>query len=392
MKRLLYILFSGLFAASCVYTYDAKLSIDPDPVIVIDGNIIVGEKAQLSVGYMMSLDYKYPDGKRTVSSLSWWVEDENGTRYMGDDEGKADLSAAPLDHSYRMVVQADGNTYVSGFSKPLEPPVIDDISFDVDESGANINTYLSMSGGTGYAAIQMQEIWEFHTDFEQEYDCTFVTGAVGPGTVAPTETHPSYTYLYQSLAELGKTPNYYCWNKTNSNLERVMDFGLSGGPAKNYLLSQFSRRSSKICRNYYLKIRVRSLSQEEYRYFSNLTVDEAKMVSLFSPNPGELAGNVINLNNPKEKVLGYVSSSRYSSAETYLDNRFHIVTPEPDEDTFLYLEKEQLWDYYYREVNPYRPVRWVPTEGFGMKMGWVHIRCVDCTVMGGTLTKPDFDF
>lgn len=390
MKKILHIICAGLIAVSCIYPYEGKLSSDPDPVIVIDGNIIVGEKAEVSISYMMSLDWKYPDGKRSVNSLSWWVEDENGTRYMGDDSGKADLSAAPADHGYRLVVQADGNTYVSGYNKPLDPPVIDDISFDADEE--NINIYLSMSGGTGYAAIQMEEIWEFHSDFEQEFDCVFLPGAVGIGTVPPTETHPSYSYYYQGLPYNGITANYYCWFKARSGLEKIVDYGLSDGPAKNYPLSQFSRKSSKTCRNYDLKIRARSLSREEFRFLSNLTTDEAKMTSLFSPNPGELAGNIINLNNPEEKILGYVSISRYSTADAHLDNRYHIVTPEPDEDTFLFLEKEQLWDYYYSETNPYRPVRWVPTEGFGQKMGWAPLRCVDCTTLGGTLTKPGFDF
>lgn len=384
MKRLAIISMLGIMAASCVYPYNADLTSAPAPTIIIDGDIVVGSAASLKVGYMMSFDGRYPEGKNKVSSLKWWVEDEDGTKYEGKD-GNADLSAAPADHKYRMVIMADGKTYASQYTEALEPPVIEDIGFVADDDVVRLN--VSLKGGTGYAVVQYEQIWQFHADWVQEYCAEFYPAEIQD----PEAKYPDGTWLYFTLEQKGLVQNYYCWRKSTAPIESLVDYSMSGDYAKDFLIAAIDRSSYKLCKSLFVKVRTRSLSYVEHRFLTSISNDESQAISLFSPDPGDLPGNVININDPTEKVLGYVSTSKYTTAEVSLDSRYYKKPNDPD-DSELYLpEKDEMWEMYFREINPYRPVRWVMLD-WGQAMGWAPLRCVDCTYDGGTLTKPDFSF
>lgn len=388
MKRLLHIFFTGLLAASCIYPYEADYTKDPDPTIVIDGNVIVGGMATLTVGYMKTFEGLYPNGKNYVNGgITWWVEDADGTRYFGKDDGTADLSQAPLDHEYRMVIMAEGRTYASQYTPAVEPPVIDDISFEYDEDRRVVIIKVSLSGGTGYAAIQFEELWEFHTRWAQVFDAVFLPDDIQD----PAAVHPSGRWFFITLSFLGKTQNYWCWRKSLHEAESIISYINTGEAVQAYPITEIFDNSEKLCKNYNIKVRARSLTNDEYHFVSSVTQDESRMSSLFSPNPGEMAGNIVNINDPEEKVLGYVSTSRYSYATQNLDSRYYHKPKDPSDDELIILEENQFWDYYYELNPPFRPVTYIQTDT-DMAMGWAPIRCVDCTYADGTLEKQDFSF
>ena len=131
----------------------------------------------------------------------------------------------------------------------------------------------------------------------------------------------------------------------------------------------------------------RSISEAEYRFRKNLDMPEGGY-NLFTPNPGEIAGNVICEDNPSMPTLGYVTLSVQSSMEANLDGRYYKKGP-VNMDQFVIISMYEIPIYYY-EYN-FRPVFEQKNDNMGTDIYWGELRCVDCVADGGSLEKPSFN-
>ena len=364
MKRLLLtiLLFS---AVSCIYDYDIPSLPEAKDALVFDGNIAVGSKATLKVSRLAALDGSAP--ARKVEPASWWVEDDAATRYDTDSDGSVDLSAAPSDKAYRMVIECEDKTYVSDFQTPLAAPQIDSLTFSETPTNVNCNISFCVDPSVSrYAVLQFEEIWRFHTDYEKFLDVSY-DNEEGRWNVFALE-NPDLTY-------------YECWAQRKTGSEFLVDLGSLDGKAVNYVVNTFPRTSHRNHGNYNIKVWVRSISDKEYRYAQTLNQQDGGL-NLYTPNPGEIAGNIVCEDDPSQKVYGYVSTSFAVSTTKRLDNRFYIYAP-----SVYGLEiPANPEDYGKYLANGYWPIKW-DSDG---NLLWGPERCINCVAAGGTLDKPSF--
>lgn len=365
MKRLslLFILFA---VTSCIYDYDFPDIPEAKGALVIDGNIVVGSKATLGV-YRLT-----PSGKQAsntqVTPDSWWVEDDAGGRYDLDASGSVSLTSAPADRAYRMFVQAEGKTYSSSFEKPLPAPQIDSMKFDGDNSN-NVHCLLSFSLDPSlgsYVGITFEEIWEFHADFTRDYNVSY------------DEEKEEWKISELEMPDLS---HYYCWSKRRMVNDVLADISALNGVAVDYQVTQFAKTNNRNHRNYYIKIWARTLSEKEYKFHSTLAQQYGGL-NLFTPNPGEIAGNIVCEDDPSEYVYGYVSTSMCSSAQMHLGSKYYLPSS-PDKSSFEVPLPERIPEFL---ANGYWPI----VRNIENKVEWGPERCVDCVLAGGKLEKPDF--
>lgn len=374
MKRFLIILAFSVAVFSCVYPYEEALQTPENPVLTVDGNIVIGGYSNLSVGYLMGFDGNYPQGKKAPVLESWWVEDEDGTKYFPKTpDGLADTRLLDPSHRYRIVAVADGITCMSEFAKTLAPPTVTDIEFQEFPSTVHVNVSLSPSeDNTGYIALDYEEIWEFHALLVQEYDIQ----EVGDGY---------YKYVSPPL----QAPNYWCWKQNKLLNPITLDISYTEGDVKNYGIISFMKTNDRNHRAYYVKVRARTLTEEEYRFLSNLELEGDAANNLFSPNPGEVPGNVYCADGSADRVLGYVSVFQGSSLTANLDSRYLKPTGRPDDSFFAKANPESMALLYYE--YDFRPVMDLFDDN-GPYIGWANRRCVECTLDGGSLEKPEFTY
>ena len=362
MKRAISILTLAWMTLSCVYPYKApEISEEGNNYLVVDGSIIVGKYATLKLGHMNHYASTLPD--------DWWVEDETGVQYhprnMGDN---VDLSTAPADRSYRMVVKADGKTYSSSFEKGLERPRLHDVTFEANENEVFVNVSFSEgSEGTGFVALSFEEIYKFHTLFIDAFD-------VDTEIWAPVKrTKPDYS-------------RYYCWRYLRSNKETLVDLTHLGGTAKDYPITFFMRGGEENHGDYTIKISARSVSDAEYRFQKNIETTTGGY-NLFSPNPGEIAGNVRCEEDPSLPVLGYVTLSLASSIEGHLDDRFYVPIS-INKEGYIVPTAEEI-PTFYLDLK-YWPLFEEKNDNMSTDIYWGPRRCIDCVADGGSLEKPSF--
>lgn len=390
MRKILSFVAVLLCAAACIYPYTPELEKAPEGILAVDGNISIGEQ---SVVLLSALYPLWPDDfterQADFSDAKVWVEDDAGEKYPGVplDSGASGYSSgaygtapfavptenAPADRRYRLCVEALGGFYASDWSDIPEPPVIKDIEFSANDYDVVVN--VSVDGGengTGYLLLSYDETWEFHTEWYLYY--TF-----DPGT---REILPATPDDYDE---------YWCWKSSDSGRTYPIDYtGMTENGIYAYPLLSFSRYDNRNHRRYSVNVKARTISPASYRFLKNLESNTEGGDNLFTPNPGEIAGNLRCESDPERTVLGYVVVYRAAEKRAFLDSRY-LRARRPNEFALMYLLEDRYLDFWEEGYKPLyentNPDRNPELEG---PYGWGGPSCYDCRASGGTKTKPDF--
>lgn len=370
MKKMILLTFMVLLAGSCVYPYDVELEGEMKNTLVVDGNILIGNTSTVQLGYLQPLNVGQRGQSVSRPEGKVYLEEEGGAEIKGS--GSAGMytlpSFTPSDGSrYRLRVEVGGKTYYSDWIEPVKAPEIQDISFTADDDHVYVQVTMRDDGsGEGYAATQYEEMWKFHADYIQMYTYDFRTNSIEP------------LLLPDSSRQL-------CWNKDRTYLQELINYVELDREVKNYTVHQFLRTDRRNQDEYHIRVKAWNLNADQYRYRKLLEENGSIGGNLFSPEPGELNGNVYCADDPDEPVFGYVNISLVSIMDGVLDSRYE-----------KYRVKEPLIpvspaDYAYMSSLGYSPVDMVEVEGGEPVVGWGKARCYDCVAAGGTLEKPEFD-
>ena len=220
--RVLAMVLLAVVAGGCVYDYEPS---DDDiqgldsPLVVIDGDIVVGGKTAISISYTSSL---VEDEIEVPLGASVWVEESNGEIWHGEElEGvlnrfEIDTRELSKEGTYRLGVSIPGRgEYFSEFKKVLVSPAIDSITWSVasDRSYARVEvtTHNSNSGEKLYCKWNYTENWESY--------------ALYPATI-------DYDYKYGRMVELSEeeiASRQFCFSCAESvqthiaNTEKLSD-------------------------------------------------------------------------------------------------------------------------------------------------------------------------
>lgn len=370
MKRVLSYLIVCACAFGCVYPYtpDTDEPMILDSVPVFEGNITVGDKATLHYTTLIPLNSEKLSSRWITPDFPWWVEDNDGNRYLPVTEspGEVSLAGTSEDKEYRIHAEYKGNVYESAWLKTNNKPTITGVSFNmVDEFLSLEVSALDAEDGSGYMAFSFTEAYEFHSEYIADYYVDTLKWKV-----LPLEGPSSY--------------RYWCWKTVDYPNEQVADASRTGGVVKNFALRQISRSGPECHRTIVVEVKARSISEDEYKYKTNVDNSLQPGNNLFTPNPGELPGNISCISDRSRKALGYITISSCATLKRVFDTS--LVRLAPKSETPLIIPEKADYRSLYFDYK-YRPIMDVVVEGvFGV--GWGHLRCVDCVAAGGTQTPP----
>ena len=374
MKKILSYILAAAVVSACIYPYEQKLEETERPIIAVEGDILPGGTTVVYLSYLQSLYASTSHRPVTYPSGTAWVEDDAGGKYPATSFELTQTSysliiptqGVPSGHKVRLVLSLDGETFVSDWLESRKPPVMKDIVFSADEN----QVYVAATIGegevpTGYLAVTYEETWRFHADYGCMYEINPVSWTV--------------------LPLMNGYPNYYCWMSAKNINYTLIDCSENGGAGvTEYVVQKFSRYNNRNHERYSIKVDARVLSEEEYRFRKNIENNSEISGDLFTPNPGELAGNLRCESNPDVRILGYVSASEVSSMRKYLSSQY--LLPRLVYYAFVIPEPEEYESYYYKG---WRPVD-IMTVDDKVGIAWGPLRCIDCVEAGGTKTRPDF--
>ena len=397
MKNLyrIFVMVLLVVAAGCVYDYepeDGDIQGLDSPLVVIDGDIIVGGITRVKVGLTQSLT---EEEEVVPLGASVWVEGETGEVLSGrmvDDgmnEFEVDTRDLGLQGRYRLGVSIPGRgEYLSAYKSVLVSPPIDSITYSVadDRSYARIEvtthndeayTRGNNTGGALYCKWEYSEDWESDAVYPAELAFDTKSGTM------------SKLGLQESLEKK------YCYSKAESSGTYIANTEkLSGAVIYKSVVNDIPNTDTRLMGLYAIMVYQTALDKEGYIYWENIKKNTSGTGGLFGPQPSEVRGNLESATHPGESVIGYVNVSTVSQKRVFIDwNGEKIYSTECKEELvpeFAPTQKpdeipKHLWPAYY--TQGYRPVRFNGEKRD--EAYWALEKCTDCRVYSNS-TRPDF--
>ncbi len=251
-----------------------------------------------------------------VTGAEVYVTDSNGRIYYFEENTSGIYSSDSTDlvvevgDKYTLHIKTqDGVTYQSDECTVLPKTTIDSVYYKKDEdwdvSGEYLNDGISFyvdsytEDTSTYVRMLYDEDWKFRTRY--------------PERMIITENEE-----YKMISPI---VNWECWKHYSSNEIDVFSFGNQAGTEIKEKKVTFvaSSVSDRLTVRYCLNAKQLSISKEEYEYWRKLKESTEEVGDVFAKQPYSLTGNVYNIDDENEPVLGFFQVGAVTSKRLYVD-------------------------------------------------------------------------
>ena len=367
MKKqlIIYVSLALLSLAACVTDFTPEVK-GVSGILVVDGTITDGESVfRLSRSVGITDDIRSAD---TITNAEVSVERSDGVFFKASQESKGAYRAinGALDPNleYRLNISLDGKHYQSTFLKPLISAGIDSLSYQKKGREEPVTIHVSSHAGPDdppYYRWTYKENWE-----------------VKSALYANARQGANGQIIWHNPNTSENT--YYCWVTDSSS---VLLLGTADKLAENRLVAhklfEIPSSDERLSVLYHVEVSQMQIRKEAYDYFKILQDEIERTGSIFSPimSAGD-NGNIFNVSDPDELVIGYVEVATVSRKGMFLSYDMNLYLPVVDEVAYCRIFKKgvgmgsdesMLW-YRYPETVTF------PS-------------CVDCrTKPGATKNRP----
>ena len=175
---------------------------------------------------------------------------------------------------------------------------------------------------------------------------------------------------------------YNCWQSDASTeilLNNTADLGED--VMKDIPMSFVPNGSEKLSYIYSINVKQYVMDSVGYAFFRLLKRNTEETGSIFDPQPGNLKGNLVNLNDPNEMVVGYIGAGSSTEKREYFTIPWNYR--QNCSDVILVPKDRISMDSFFITMG-----YWPISEDIGIWISAPKI-CVDCRIRG-TNIKPDF--
>ena len=160
----------------------------------------------------------------------------------------------------------------------------------------------------------------------------------------------------------------------------------------DHYLYAISNRDERISVLYAADVTQMRIPKEAWQYWQTMQRNSENVGGLFSPEPSELRGNLVNVDNPEELVLGYVGVMSVTTRRLYVDNTetyfYRSARPRVSPTDTLNTEEEWMAAFMLGKL-PVDEVWGEDNREEIIGYSWYPAYCVDCRMRGGTKKKPE---
>jgi hypothetical protein len=376
MKRSYLILV--LCACQCIDPYTPELEPSSDSVLVIDGFLEPNQTSIVRLSRSTSLNST--DAPPPEVGASVWIEDINNQTIFFQEVGNGEYSLLPQtlpEESYQLhVITSENKHYASAFETVKQVPEIDSLWWR--QSSANgIQLFVTTHNdeeSEGYYRWRYEETWSYTSAYQS-------------------------TYVYDPVRQFPvvRTDDIYnCWrNLSSTNIYTYSTQGLEKNLVPAFNLTSIANNSERIRYRYSILVKQYPLSKEGFFYWQQLKKNTEDLGTLFGPLPSQIRGNFKCLTNPEEVVLGYFDAGYTTSKRIFITFQ-ELQGPTSYNTPYSTCELNQI---LFSDPNlnnilngSYLIIFGIPNPGGPGIIGFTYSSpfCVDCTLSGGSTTKPDF--
>lgn len=265
----------------------------------------------------------------------------------------------------------DGRNYISDTCRLLPPSPIDSVygvpeSFNIEDENKDLHGVQFYIDFHNDLPEKYYLLWRLNQTFK--YEATFDIDYTWEGSFIP---YPNPDSL--------KT----CWHTIQ--IKDIFVFSnkyLDGNIITRFPLEYVSTKTKQLSIRYSLFVKQLSISEDAFNFWNALKDQNIDQGNMYSRQPIQIKGNIRNVENTNEPVLGYFIVAGIEKKRIYLNRPalpFYYDICVPDFDLrFIAFEPESIWPIYIVDFM---------FRGFAKG---AHDVCFDCRWEGGSLTPPDF--
>lgn len=366
MKAFYFGLLIIVLVPGCVKPYLPPAAAEESSLLVVDANIVIGSSMKVKIFRTKSLLDTLPATPVTAASVT--LESASGSSFelVATDPGTYVGTGATAIEKYRLHLNADGKEYLSEYVDTKITPPIDSIYWKED---GDVFIYVDTHDDqalTRYYMWDFEETTEYHAVFDSNID--FRNGELI--FITPEEMRfACFRHFPSTTVLLG----------TSKELDRDV--------ISNFLLTRIVNDNSKINFRYSILVKQYALSEAAYRYWKIIKQNSEESGDLFDPQPSQLHGNIHNVGDPGEVVVGYLNISTSSEKRLFISQSelSMIVYPDIDFCKEFFIRPEQAADLL---TDPgYMGAYYRMSDG---ALAVAPAKCVDCRLSGGTTERPSY--
>jgi hypothetical protein len=198
---------------------------------------------------------------------------------------------------YRLHIKtAAGKEYASDYVDVKTSPPIDSISWKRTGDGVQIyaNTH-DPNNASHYYRWDWQETWQFHSVYY-----TYVQWV--------NEQIQPFSDFYYTCFSYAHSTSVLVNATTKLSQDEVFQFPVELVPSNSWLISV----------RYSILVKQYVLTQDAYNYWSDLQKNTEQIGSIFGPQPFASQGNIHNLADPTEQVVGFISAGTLQKQRIFI--------------------------------------------------------------------------
>jgi hypothetical protein len=366
----------------CRDRYNIPFASPQTGYLVVEGMINPAGKTTIALTRTTPLSAKKPVPENGATIR---IEGEDNSTYdlLSSDSSQYESNELNLNPAtrYRIhIFTLNGKEYTSAYQMPNFTPAIDSISWKRN-NGVElfINTHNS-DESSRYYKWDYEETWEFHSKFvsSAQYVITYDGDIVVSAYVKPYPGGPDYSI-------------YRCWQFRNPSLIRL---GTTAGLSSNtvsYSILKYPEASEELSVLYSIRVKQWALSKEAYDFFGRMKKNTESLGSIFDAQPSEIRGNIINVSDPSEVVIGFVDVASTTETRKYISNaelpNWHY-SPNCGEPTMYPNHKDTVMMLFNAGIYPVNAGDGPPIA-IPKAFTAAPNKCVKCTEFG-TNVKPAY--
>jgi hypothetical protein len=361
-----------LCAVSCIDPFHPEIK-ETEDLLVINGSIS-DRPGWHYIEVSRSSPYNEP-GFKPVNGCVVRVEDENGrgVTYYEYQPGVywANLEASFLgvNKAYKLLVYTqDGEEYQSDYDSLLACPPIDSLYYEIELQESDDPNITYLGGVQFYVDVKGKEgdsrnfLWKPVESYQ--YHSAYLTEHVWDGKTlhnfSPRDSLRE-CYLTKPISEIYTASSRY----------------LVANELHRYPLNFVSGSTPRLRIKYTLMVTQHSLSDDAFLYWDKMRTLISETGGLYEKQPASSFGNIFNINDEEEEVLGYFYASQEREKWILVKRRIPFYIPNYDCHI----------DTVCGDLRGLAPGSYLVRYGYGC-WGYANPACFDCRLRGGSLDPP----
>jgi hypothetical protein len=353
---------------------------DNENLLVVEGAISNAPGPYVvTLSRTKGINYPFPE---PLSGAIVTLVEEGGEQEALEETAPGSYSTSPsgiqgkAGKKYKIsIVTADGLAYESAYEEILAAEPIDAVYAEVERRVDPEFAY-DLAGYQFYldASIQNQDnkyfLWKLTETYKFNADLLIPFYYEGQTLPFPK---PDSLFTCYKTSDVKDIFVFDAKRLTNPNIQRLPLHFVDTEDRRLYL-------------RYSLLTKQFVISKAAYEFWSNIKKQNSGLGALYTSQPFQIRGNIKNMEDPDEAVLGFFMAAGYSENRIFVDPppgiAFHfslcmIGEPEIYEMRTLPRTKPSTWPIYLAE-SP------------GGAIGLPDQSCVDCRLKNATIEKPGY--